>query len=78
MPKFLAIAPRACDYAHRKDYCFYRAPSAKILLLVFAGKIRGFYLTQDRQNNLLTPINPGGQTEILFDCHLPVSLGGGY
>jgi hypothetical protein len=45
----------------------FTAPSAKILLLVFAGKIRGFYLTQDRPPNLLTPINPGGQTEILFD-----------
>lgn len=33
---------------------------------------------QDRPPNLPPLLNPGGQTEILFDCHLPVSLGGGY
>ena len=56
----------------------FTAQYAKILRSSFWLLIRGFYLTQDRQNNRITPINPGGQTEILFDCHLPVSLGGGY
>lgn len=64
------------DYAHRKDYCFYRT-RAKILLLVFAGKIRGFYKTQDRPPISSPRLNPGGQTEILFDWKMPVFLGGG-
>jgi len=54
----------------------FRTP-AKILQQVFDGKIRGFYLTQDRPPISSPLLNPGGQTEILFDCHLTVSLGGG-